>query len=189
MKKLNIVCVFLLIFLTSVVSVNAYTAYLAVGNGLDYDLLDGIDVFVDIADPINNLTLNVYYQSGVDLNAAPHGFTGAVPDNLELPLPIGTIMSWDIFLTNYGANAASELDIPLSLGMVLSLTSASEFNLSDIKLLSDVSPSGFYNLPYSIIEEDFLSGKLYTTTAVPIPPAILLFASGLVGIVGLRRKK
>jgi hypothetical protein len=58
---------------------------------------------------------------------------------------------------------------------------------SDQWLLNPVFPEAIHvdNMPYP--QDAWIVGAI-TLEAVPIPPAILLLGSGLVGLVGLRKK-
>ena len=192
MKRLSILTAFLLIFFAGVVSANAaYTAYVAVDDTLDFDLLDGFTAKVDgIADPLTDLGLNVYFMSGKDLHDMSHTFVGAVPDDLVVP-PTTTIMIWDFFLTTYGADASKELDgvgMNLVPGMVFSLTADTAFGLT-VELWSNDTPLGEYDKFYTTFEEIVEGGKHYTVSAVPIPGTVLLLGSGLLGVMGIGRRR
>ena len=192
MKNLSIMAAFLLISFTGVVSANAaYTAYVAVDDTLDFDLLDGFTAKVDgIEFPMNDLDLNAYFKSGYDRNGIPHSFTGAVPDNIEVASIIITV--WDFFLTTYGSEASKELDdgvdVNLIPGMVFSLAADTEFGLS-VELWSNDTPLGNYNKFYTIFEQTVDDGMLYTISAVPIPGTVILLGSGLLGLIGIGRRR
>ncbi len=192
MKRLSILIAFLLIFFAGVVSANAaYTAYVAVDDTLDFNLLDGFTAKVDgIAVPQTDLDLNVYFMSGNDLHDMPHTFVGAVPDDI-IAGPT-TIMVWDFFLTTYGADASKELDdgvgVNLVPGMVFSLTADTAFGLT-VELWSNDTPLGEYDKFYTTFEEIVEGGKHYTVSAVPIPGTVLLLGSGLLGVMGIGRRR
>jgi len=192
MKRLSILIAFLLISFAGVVSANAaYTAFVAVDDTLDFDLLDGFTAKVDgIADPQAALDLNVYFMSGKDLHDMSHTFVGAVPDDIVAGPT--TIMVWDFFLTTYGADASKELDdgvgVNLVPGMVFSLTADTAFGLT-VELWSNDTPLGEYDKFYTTLEEIVEGGKHYTVSAVPIPGTVLLLGSGLLGVMGIGRRR
>jgi hypothetical protein len=76
---------------------------------------------------------------------------------------------------------------------VFSLTTVNtSFALTDIFLWQWVGTSGFegYNaIPYTWSSELVGGIPVYTVSAVPIPAAVWLLGSGVVGLVALKRRK
>lgn len=191
MKKNLMFSIFLMIFFVSVVSANAYTAYFAVDNTLNFDILDGFDIFVnplpdDTYDIPTDLTFAIYHRGDPAITVDGKSLTGAVPD--EFNIGNSHIVPWDIFRTFYGVSGSNELGVNLSAGLICSLSSQTEFT-AKFSLNSDDARNGAYIevAPYTIAVQNLEDGTLYTATNVPIPATALLFLSGIFGLVGIRR--
>jgi len=163
-------------------SVFSYTAEFAVDNTFDFSIVDGLDVAVSGVNPLTDLTLDIVYTFE----------GGAVPG---IDVGVGVFTSWDGFLTNYGANVSTTEFIPLGVadqlvsGIAFSLTAGSMFTVESFDINSSSESSGLYPGPVNITSNPTADGLVYTASQVPIPSAILLLGGGLIGLVGLRRRK
>jgi hypothetical protein len=188
MKKCKLCGVLLIfcIFIFTAQSGYSYTAYFAVDSSIALSFVDGIDAAVIGVNPLTDLTLEIFYSFE----------GGAVPgvDLSSVGLPPFT--SWDGFLTTYGANISTSEFAPLEIadqlipGIAFSLSSVDDFAVDRFELFSSEAEDGkYFSLyQYNILTESTEGGIIYTASQVPIPPALLLFGSGLIGLVGLRRK-
>ncbi|RJX28461.1 MAG: PEP-CTERM sorting domain-containing protein [Desulfurivibrio sp.] len=179
MKNLKMIFASLVIVLFSSVPVFAYTVYVGIDHTFsDYSLIDGfqLDVANDVV--IDDLDLVVQYSSVADVDGA--GFPGVVPAD-----------SWEIVKTSsgvYGYNNWGTED--LSAGVILKLAGNSPFSLVNFSLFCDEQLDGYYPGGFRVRAMNFGDeGKAYAYSAsVPLPGTVWLLASGLAGLVVLRRK-
>lgn len=167
---------------------SAYTVYFEFGSGIDFDLVDGFDLFTsnDIGNPLADLSLTIYDQG----TTSGTGSSGATPQNY-----LGVVEAYDTTIATYGVTSSREhyngdfagWDTNFIPGTVLSISAAKAFSLTDI-VLNSLSTSGKYEGPYSITTETISDGMVYTASAVPIPAAVWLLGAGLSGLVAMRRK-
>jgi hypothetical protein len=105
-------------------------------------------------------------------------------------------IDWDISVANNAATGGSNVIVgytlgsePLVTGTILTIDL-----LEDSLLLSNWALSDAFGTPGAFEEGvnfkvDFdVASNTYTVKPVPIPPALLLFGSGIIGMLGLRRK-
>lgn len=163
-----------------------YIVFLEVDDTIELDLLSGFQFDV-VGEDVNNLNLTVYYQgSSVDVDGvtkpgAVYNLAPGYPWSFDKTSSNGYLV-WD---NSYGL-------FPLIAGLVLSLESTpNPFTFDNFILSANSNPSGFYELPYIIAQSSFSTadGSIYKISAVPIPSALLLLGSGLVGLVAVRRKR
>ncbi len=178
-----IVLLFMLVIDTGISQ--AYTMYFGFDDSMDLSHLSGFQFDITGVDE-SDLTLTVYHQSD-SVPAIVGGGNGAVPDQSVATFP------WDIQLTrtpgvyayNNGGNS-----YPLQGGLVLSLEANDSFELSNLILADNNDSEGKYRKPFSITQEQLSNGDtMVECSAVPVPPSLLLMASGLVGLIGLGRKR
>ena len=183
MKK-KLMIAFILFFAFSIGSANAYTASVAIDGTMDFSFVHGFGFVVNNADVVDlNLTVFAQNQEGVLINSK--GYSGAVPLNLTDEFP------WDIYFTTTNSVDAFDWSFgvyPLTAGIILSVEGPSPFFLNNFFLACNDYPDGKYPLPFRVLEETFIDGAIYTYSAVPIPGAVFLFGSGLLGLLGIRRK-
>ena len=69
----------------------------------------------------------------------------------------------------------------------MSLEADTAFTLANFILASNDDPGGVYPYPFVISEIEIDEGMFYNCT-IPIPTTLLLFGSGLLGLMGIKRK-
>ena len=194
MKKIIVIFLTILFVFLASNSSNAYNAMIKFDSTLDFTQLTGIDVFLDIIDPIGNLSMEVFYQHE----------GGAIPthDWKEMNVIFVPYAEW--FITTYGAyltliddpsflqtnpDNTAPASMMFNQGLVFSLKSDISFEINKIDLLSDFDNDGFYKENFKISSTSFGEGKLYTISNVPIPSTLLLLGGGILAILcGSRRK-
>lgn len=177
MKKTKILFIVLFSLLIAISSGNAYTVYFTADHS-SLDAINGFDFDV-VGATTGDLSLTIYHPSDSILS-----LSGAVPDQLSPTYP------WDIATTPTGVTAydySFGID-PLTPGVILSLAGSSSFTLDNFVLANNDDPNGAFPYPYTIDASDITDGKVYNVASVPIPGALWLLGSGLIGMVGVRRK-
>jgi hypothetical protein len=187
MKKFYIAFSVSLSLFLCTITAEAYTVYFEFSDGLQFDDIQGFDLFTsaEIADPLS-LSMALYSQG----STSPTGKDGAIPLNYA-----GIFEAYDIFLANYGVSSLRNFDsgdIPgwdtnFTPGTVLSISSPVTFSFDEIVLLAGTE-SGLYEGQYAVHTEAIADGMIYTASAVPVPGAVWLLGAGLSGLVALRRR-
>jgi hypothetical protein len=190
MKK-SVVFVMLMVgIVISSVSAQAYTVYVGIDDTFapaDLAFIDGFQFDLSSGGNITDLTLGIRHQAEGDVDSLGTG--GAIPDEFDFMRM--HFVPWDVFKTTNGVSGANEMGLDLTAGIIVNLTGASPFALENFLLFSDETQSGFYPGVYAVKQLSLGdAGQIYTYTAapVPLPGAVLLLGSGLLGLVGLRRK-
>ncbi len=86
--------------------------------------------------------------------------------------------SWNAVYDDY--NWSDPDYAPMLSGNILSITSNVELSFSDM---------GFYDYQGKSVDPEYFSTDGFSQSAVPIPGSLILLASGLLGFLGLKRKK
>ena len=193
MKKIFLAIYLILIFSTT--TANAYTVFVGMDDTIDLSSVVGFYFKADVTSP---LSLTTYYQNET-VTACGYSIGGAVPGDSMGPWYVGLLSSnptnaywgFDVpFVFSLGNNSIH----PLKSGIILSLTADDSFNLNNF-FLAGVNPEGeLYLYDLNIIEislEDCIEGggKGYIYSAVPIPGSLVLLGSGLIGLIGLGRRR
>lgn len=185
MKKFFVVC-FLTVFLIAPVSAMANIVYFGIDNTIDFSLLEGFDLYVNQPEgPPADLSATFYYQADTDINVFGDLYSGAIPNNLGIGFP------WDTDLATYGAfgfNVGGATLYPLQEGLVCALSSSNLIAITEISLtgFTGAFPNEFF--VHERTSGDDIHYTVSSMAVVPIPSALLLFAGGLLGMVGIRRK-
>jgi hypothetical protein len=176
MKKL-VVLAAVLFTLSMLQPAHAYMVTFGVDSSLDLSVLNGFE-FDIVGASVADVTFDVMFQS--EGGAVPNAFTATFP--------------WEIGKTTDGVFGFDNSfgSFPLIAGTIMTLSAATPFTLANF-LLADVNESsGKYPYDFSVVSSapPTAGAATYTLTAqvVPIPSAVLLFGSGLMGVVGLRRR-
>jgi hypothetical protein len=120
----------------------------------------------------------------------------AVPGTDLTAIGAGVNTDWDISVANNAATGGSNVIVgytlglePLVTGTILTIDLLSDSLLLSNWILSDAtgSPGAFIEGVNFNVDFD-LASNTYTIKAVPIPSALLLFGSGILGMLGIRRK-
>jgi hypothetical protein len=167
-----------------------YSVFVGIDDTLDLPTLDGFQFNASGAN-VGDLTLTIYHQGDASTSVDGMMLPGGVPD--ELDAGSSHLVLWEVIKlpsTNgvYGSNELGMAD--LVPGLLVSLEGPEMLTLDNFMLFSDERPDGFYPYPFVVSETILDDGSLYTYRCpVPIPPAALLLASGLAGMIAVGRKR
>ena len=195
MKKIFLAICLLLIFSTT--TANAYTVFVGIDDSIDLTSVSHFEFDVSCVTP-DPSSFTIYYQDDT-VEVGGVGIYGAVPSDIS-----GLQIPWRIDLNNGCINGSGALNFNLNSGIILSFEASDACSLDNFILKS---PGEAFN----IIETSIEGGKLYTysavpisgsleggikgakecyaNSAVPIPGSLVLLGSGLIGLIGLGRKR
>ena len=189
MKKVITICLILTFSLFLKVGIGqAYTTYFGFDSSFDFSHVNGFG-FDIIGASSDDLTLEVYYQDQDPIDIGGEKAPPAVPPMLGPSYP------WDFFFTtNNGVPGVTGFDssfgnMPLKPGVVLSLTGTETFSLDNFILADNSDPEGIFRTPFFVQADIGEKEAAYALTTVPIPGAVWLLGSGLIGLVGFARRK
>jgi hypothetical protein len=175
-----------LTYIGSLISVSVKYALVG-GSGSEAKLTETVSI-TNIS--TSSLALHFFQYTDFDLNGTPGGDVGEIygPKHNRVDQKEGSVM-----LSEKGITPPSYYQISDFPDIILSLTDADPTTLNDTG-----GPLGPGDLAWALewdfnldSGESFLISKDKMISTVPIPPAALLFGTGLLGLVGigLRRKK
>ena len=186
MKKMAVLTIALYFALGVVAANAAYTVYFGFDDTLDFSLMQGFGFDV-VGANVNDLTLDVGYQAET-VDVGVNSYRGSVPDEYspDLGLP------WDVYKTT-SPNGVTGYDFsgstPLIPGIALSLEGDSFFSLDNFLLACDSDPDGKYPKSFFVKQEPLGELGMSYTSTVPIPGSVLLLGSGLLGLMGIGRRR
>lgn len=185
-RKLSVIFMLLSLLFVSTNAL-AFTAYIELDDSLNFNLLSGIDIFVNANDPKNSITLTPFNGQAIPV----YRYMGM----FEIPYveSIQTTYGVLIELIDKPSFLAGDLtapdSMPFSPGLLASLTHNQPFSIVKIDLLA-ITPDGFYPDLFQVSSPQvYLDGVLYTISAVPVPSSLLLLSGGLFALVGITRRK
>ncbi|MCK4815637.1 VPLPA-CTERM sorting domain-containing protein [bacterium] len=187
MKKIFLAIYLLLIFSTT--TANAYTAFVGIDDS--FDLTSVVGFYFEVSVPSDSLDLTIYYQQGDTDVVCGKDIGGAVPPNIFAPWPIQ--LPWRIGPLSTSPNGYLGIDLTfgsfnLIPGIILSLEAEDAFILDNF-ILAGMNPDGVFFYDLYIIEPSCIEGDIYALSAVPIPGSLVLLGSGLIGLIGLGRRR
>jgi hypothetical protein len=180
---------------------NTTSQSLSVQNGLEHSGEKG-DISVlefdisPISLAVSNATLNLYFnnigsggQADLYLNHYVNDGDGVVTFISDYSAPTETVeLVPNVMTYIYDNNLTGEIwsfDITAYLNNDIS----SGFNYSSYQLMLTKNPTSNSTLFFASADHSSLPAPYIEYTVVPVPGALLLFGSGLIGLIGLARRK
>lgn len=185
-RRLSVILMLMALLFVST-NASAFTAYVELDDSLNFNLLSGIDIFVNANDPKNSITLTTFNGQAIPV----HKFMGIldVPYAESIKTTYGVLIELIDKPSFLAGDATAPDSMPFSPGLLASLTHNQPFSIINIDLLA-ITPDGFYPDFFQISSpQAYLDGVLYTISAVPVPSSLFLLGGGLFALVGITRRK
>jgi hypothetical protein len=183
MKKLSVLVAALFVMLLPY-SVFGYVVYIEVAPSLQFSNIDGLQFDISGGGfSWSNSTSSLYLTTAtVNVNGVDK--TGAVTANWSksnVSSPTTGFAAVDL----YNNDTAT----PLVAGVLASVTAPNAFTASNFRLADSTQMNGKYPYAFTVSTITFTGGAEYVVSAVPIPAAVWLLGSGLLGLVAVRRRR
>ncbi len=186
MKKILILTLVLL-FTTGLAVANAYTVYFGIDETLDFSLVNGFGIEIDA--PMDTLTFEATFQNEkINIPGTGEEIGGSVPNQMAPGFP------WDFFATTVpngiSAYDASYGTFQLIPGIVLTITGGNSFSITDVIIANNNDPNGEYPHPVRLLPPRSVDNgvMMFVASEVPIPGALYLLGSGILGLIGIGRR-
>ncbi|MEE8428981.1 MAG: hypothetical protein V3S33_05720 [Gammaproteobacteria bacterium] len=134
-------------------------------------------------------TWEFFGNTGMDYLSSPMTDLGTDGSGNHLIDMSGWTVSWNgidaISMGGDSANFPSDTGIGIMSCSTLTCSASSTFVLAYNAHGPGGGPAGYGGTPYAL----HLEGTIGTASAVPVPSAVWLFGSGLIGLIGIAKKR